>query len=123
MVKRYVVEEGAEQVREAMDRASAWLAARIAYVEVLRTMLGAGDSRMATRFRDEWAEFDVLELDASLAEQAAQLAAAEGLRSLDAVHLASALVLPSADLAFATWDRRLHAAAGRRGLETIPAAL
>ncbi len=43
--------------------------------------------------------------------------------TLDALHLAAALVLPPSGLVFATWDRRLHAAAGAEGLELLPAAL
>jgi predicted nucleic acid-binding protein len=42
------------------------------------------------------------------------------LRSLDALHLAAALLLPRDDLLLATWDRRLHAAARAEGLELVP---
>jgi hypothetical protein len=42
------------------------------------------------------------------------------LGSLDALHLAAALILPPEDLVFATWDRRLHAAAGEEGLALLP---
>lgn len=45
------------------------------------------------------------------------------LRSLDAFHLAAALVLSATDLTLATWDRRLHAAARERGLRVLPDAL
>jgi uncharacterized protein len=44
-------------------------------------------------------------------------------RSLDALHLAAALVLPEEDLVFAVWDRRLHAAARAEGLQTLPDTL
>jgi predicted nucleic acid-binding protein len=59
----------------------------------------------------------------SLTEHAAQLALSTELRSLDALHLAAALVLPSDDLTVATWDVRLHRAACDQGLKTFPAAL
>jgi len=42
------------------------------------------------------------------------------MRSLDALHLAAAVLLPPADLVVATWDRRLHAAALAVGLRVLP---
>lgn len=43
-----------------------------------------------------------------------------GLRSLDAVHLATAEILADTDeLSFVTYDRRLLDAAGRRGLTAV----
>jgi predicted nucleic acid-binding protein len=65
----------------------------------------------------------VIEVDAALADHAAQLTLSAELRSLDALHLAAALVLPSGDLMVATWDTRLHRAAREQGLATLPAAL
>jgi hypothetical protein len=47
----------------------------------------------------------------------------QGLRTLDSLHLASALALPRASLTFATWDARLHRAARAHGLATLPATL
>jgi predicted nucleic acid-binding protein len=67
--------------------------------------------------------FGVIEIDQPLVEAAAVLALERGLRSLDALHLAAALVLPHEDLALATWDRRLHAAAIDVGLRLIPETL
>jgi predicted nucleic acid-binding protein len=55
-----------------------------------------------------------------LVEHAAELAIDLDLRSLDALHLAAALVLPREELLIATWDRRLHAAAHTTGLPLIP---
>ena len=51
------------------------------------------------------------------------LAVERELRSLDALHLAAALLLPRNDLVLATWDRRLHAAARAEGLAVLPAVL
>jgi predicted nucleic acid-binding protein len=67
--------------------------------------------------------FGVIEVDQRLVEHAAELAIDRELRSLDALHLAAALVLPRDDLVLATWDRRLHASAGAAGLQLIPEAL
>jgi predicted nucleic acid-binding protein len=65
----------------------------------------------------------VIEVDTALAEHAAQLALSAGLRSLDALHLAAALVLRADDLTVATWDARLHRAASDQGLATLPTTL
>jgi len=73
--------------------------------------------------REEWASFGVIEIDQQLVEDAAELAIELQLRSLDALHLASALVLPREDLVFATWERRLHVAAKASGLEVMPQTL
>ena len=67
--------------------------------------------------------FDVVEVDGRLAEEAAELAIDRELRSLDALHLAAALTLPLENLFLATWDRRLHTAAGAEGLALIPETL
>jgi len=67
--------------------------------------------------------FAVIEVDQRSVEEAAALAIDQKLRSLDALHLAAALVLPHDDLLFATWDRRLHIAAGAEGLGLIPETL
>jgi predicted nucleic acid-binding protein len=68
----------------------------------------------------EWAAFNVIEVDQDLVERATELAFAHDLRSLDALHLASALILPGEDLVVAVWDRRLHAAARAEGLGLFP---
>jgi uncharacterized protein len=73
--------------------------------------------------REEWPAFGVVEVDQRLVEDAAELAIDGGLRSLDALHLAAALVLPDADLLVATWDQRLHTAARGKGLRVLPEAL
>ena len=67
--------------------------------------------------------FDVVEIGGRLAEDAAELAIERELRSLDALHLAAALTIPDDGLVLATWDRRLHAAAGAEGLRLIPEVL
>jgi predicted nucleic acid-binding protein len=71
----------------------------------------------------EWAAFNVIEVDQDLVKRATELALAHDLRSLDALHLASALVLPREDLTVAVWDRRLHAAARAEGLGLFPEIL
>jgi uncharacterized protein len=103
-----------------MRGADGWFMCRVGYVETLRAVgLAAGPA--ATRaVREEWASFAVIEVDQRLVEAAGDLALAHALRSLDALHLAAAVLLPAEDLVVATWDRRVHAAAIGLGLRVIP---
>jgi hypothetical protein len=65
----------------------------------------------------------LIEVDQQLVENALDLALTHELRSLDALHLAAALVLPREDLVVAVWDGRLHAAAPREALAVLPDSL
>ncbi len=106
-----------------MDRADGWFICHIGFVETVRAVgLSAGKAAART-VREEWPAFGVIEVDQRLVEHAAELAIERELRSLDALHLAAALVLPQDDLLLATWDHRLHAAAGVEGLALIPETL
>lgn len=78
---------------------------------------------MAKRAIKDWEEFHVVDVDQPLCERAVELAERHGLKTLDAIHLASALAISHDDLTFATWDRRLHAAAKAEGMKTLPTTL
>lgn len=96
---------------------------RVGFVEIARAVgLVAGES-VVRRFAQEWPAFGVIEVDQDLAERAASLAVTGALRSLDALHLASALLLPRAELYVATWDRRMWNAAREQGLRVLPEQL
>lgn len=121
-VKRYLDEEGSDEVGSSMRAADAWIASRPCFVETLRAVSSDGPD-LAKRARTDWEWFSVVELDHPLSERAVVMAARHGLNSLDAIHLASALAVATDDLTFATWDRRLHQAAAAEGLETLPATV
>lgn len=123
LVKRYVEEEGSDLVLAAMRNAQAWAMCRVGYVETVRAVGLAGGRKLVKRVEADWLSIDVVEVDSGLAEHAAQLALSAELRSLDALHLAAALLLPSDELTVATWDARLHRAAIDQGLETLPGTL
>lgn len=123
LVKRYVAEEGSEVLIEAMSAAEGWVTCRIGYVETARAVGLAAGKTGVKRFLAEWPAFDVVEVDMPLAEQAVDLTFSDDLRSLDAMHLAAALLIASDGLTLATWDTRLHRAARRRGLAVLPAEL
>lgn len=122
-MKRYVEEPGNDTVVAAMAQARSWITCRICFVEGMRALgLSAGGRALAS-FEDDWPRLEIIELDQALAELAAVVASEDGLRSLDAIHLAAALSLPAPDLVLATWDRRLHAAAVGRGLAALPESI
>ncbi len=76
-----------------MQEAGGWFICRVGFVETARAVaLAAGDSAVR-RFMAEWPSFGVVEVDQRLVEDAAGFAAAGDLRGLDALHLASALLL------------------------------
>lgn len=120
LVKRYVAEPASELVRDAMQGADGWFMCRTGFVETVRAVGLVGGASATKAARDEWPAFGVVEVDQPLVERAADLAIGRQLRSLDSLHLAAALVLPGEDLVFATWDRRLHTAAGSEGLHLLP---
>lgn len=106
-----------------MDRAEGWYICRAGFVETVRAVAIAAGVRATRAVKEEWPAFGVVEVDQPLVEHAAALAVDRDLRSLDALHLAAALVLPNEDVVFATWDRRLHTAAAAEGLELFPKVL
>ena len=120
LVKRYLAEPGSRTVRDAMSAASTWFTCRIAFVEVLRAIGRVSTPAVVRTARAEWPSFGVVEVDQPLVEAATELALAHGLRSLDAIHLAAAGVLPRDSLTLATWDERLHAAARAEGFSVLP---
>ena len=103
-----------------MDRADGWFMCRVGLLEAARAVALAGSAAAVRAVRSEWPSFAVIEVDQLLVEHGIELALEHELRSLDALHLAAALVLPRDDLTLAAWDRRLHAAALAEGLNVFP---
>lgn len=106
-----------------MARAGGWFMCRVGFVETSRAVGLTGGSSALRAFRSEWPAFGVIEVDQQLVEEASELALAHELRSLDALHLAAALLLPGGEITVAIWDRRLHAAARTEGLTVFPQTL
>ncbi len=113
-------EHGRAEALDAMARNDRWASCRIAWTESYRVLALAGRSTEA--LREDWARTDVIDVDQELCERAGELARTTGLRTLDALHLASALRVDDGALTFATWDRPLWDAAGENGFALVPAA-
>jgi len=80
----------------------------LAMVEILTEVFARGDELRARRYRDLFEDTEgiaVLDVDRAIGEGAARLRARYGLRTPDAIHLATAVAARAA--AFVTTDRRL----------------
>ncbi|MGI8946993.1 MAG: type II toxin-antitoxin system VapC family toxin [Ornithinimicrobium sp.] len=85
-------------------------------VEVLRAARRLGDEAVTAQARAVIAEFDLIALDRTVKDLACDIADPP-LRTLDALHLASALVVREHLSAFVAYDHRLATAARDAGLE------
>jgi hypothetical protein len=102
----------------------------ITFAEASAAVAAAARSRRISRrrasdairmLRAEWASVTVLDVDEITSRRAGELAGRHGLRGMDAVHLASAMLLAAAAPIFVTWDTDLHVAATAEGLQVTVA--
>lgn len=120
LLKRYVQETNSDLANELLESDPVLVTSWVTVVEVRRNLarLLDGDALLAAR-RDFNADSDALalvSLDGTVSETAATIAEALGVRSLDAIHLASAQRLAIAGLRFVTFDLRQAQAARSLGL-------
>ena len=128
LAKLYLDEGDSEAVRRAIEPASVVFVSTLAFVEfhaaiARRRREGSIPARalasLITRFRADWPARLHVPVSAEVVARAALLATAHPLRSLDAIHLASALLIGagSPELPrFGAADVRLVAAARAEGL-------
>ncbi len=137
LVKRYVPETGSAWIRalSAQETGNSLFIARITWVEVLSalarreregSLTPTDKTLILQRFRSDLNnQYQVIELDSTLAQTAGQLVGQYPLRAYDAVQLASVLRIQpafattqSTSLIFLTADNRLSAIAQALGLLT-----
>jgi predicted nucleic acid-binding protein len=128
LVKCYVRERGSAAALDAFER-HAVVSSALARVEMSsalrrhRSTAAPGVvTAVAQRVRLERAQWRLLALDDAVIARAEQIAAAEDVRALDALHLAAALVFREAtglQLSFVTADDRQRRAAVALGLEVV----
>lgn len=108
LLARYLSEERAREATLLLRQSEGLVASRIAAIEVKRGLrfISSPVERVTAQstFAHEWRSLTVVEIDASLADLAARIAAETGVRCLDSIHVASAVVT-SADR-FMTLDHR-----------------
>jgi uncharacterized protein len=117
LVRRYVQGPGRDLALEAMAADPVWCASALCRSETLlalhRLAVTPGQhERMWGHLRDDWDAFVVIPVDDRCLAHAVELGAGYGLRTVDAVHLAAADLLPR-PATYLTFDhRQIPAAAG-----------
>jgi hypothetical protein len=115
-------EEGTSQAQMLWDNDPVLISSRLLRIEARATLArGKMDGRITSQkskiiaqtFDDLWARLTVVEISEQVAESACEIAESTRLRSLDAIHLASAMAV-SADL-FGSSDVQLCNAASELG--------
>lgn len=132
LIKRYVKEDGSDNVVNWMNEAELICTALITRAEMAATLTRAmrgnrfppQDALEALdEFRSDWSDFQHVNIDDALIVRADSLASMYGLRGYDAVHLACALTwqdLLGVSIVCATYDVELYSAAKKSGLEVLP---
>lgn len=132
LVKRYIREDGSDQVEQSVRQATAIGSAIITRAEVSATFAKAVRTGLLKRetahsdletFRQDWNDYERLDVNDTVVARADFLAWQYGLRGYDAVQLASALIWHEtleSPVAFATYDKGLWAIARSVGLEPFP---
>lgn len=134
LVKRYVVEAGTPWIQSitSLETKNQLIITRITWVEVLSALarrqregsLSADkvDKIVQALRYDLDTQYQIVELDRTLAEAAGELVRRHVLRAYDAVQLAAALrvqvALTSTKVSFVTADKRLNTSAEAEGLMT-----
>lgn len=123
LLKRYVQEAESDDCQAILNVHPHLITSRITITETLinlRKRLSMTEFAIASKlFRSDIIEFDLVELDADLSLRASDVAAGNGLATLDAIHLVSALRVKSPQLAFLTYDKRLANSAKKSGLKVL----
>ncbi|HLI60954.1 MAG TPA: type II toxin-antitoxin system VapC family toxin [Solirubrobacteraceae bacterium] len=113
IVKLVVAEPESSALRRYLSRRRALVTSALARTEVARALMPAGEEAVV-RGRDVLRRFHVLRLNDRVLNDAGRLEPAD-LRSLDAIHLASARRLGSAVRQIVTYDERMSVAARAAG--------
>jgi predicted nucleic acid-binding protein len=120
LVKLAVREPESAALRRYLARHRPLVSSAVARTEVVRALLALGPDAVR-RGREVLERLDLLRINERVLDAAGSLPPPD-LRSLDAIHLASAELFGSDLRAFVTYDDRLAAAAAGRGLRVIQPA-
>jgi uncharacterized protein len=115
LLKRYVAESDSQLAHQLFDgepvRVTSWITVTEVRRNLARLLTGASLRRARTDFERDVDAMAMVSATEDVCRRAAALGEEYGVRSLDALHLASAQVLAITDIAFATWDlRQAHTA-------------
>ena len=123
LVKLATSEAETEALRAELEHYDTRVTNRLATVEVARALLrrGVASAVLVDAVAESFTGLSIVELDGVIAEVAAGIAP-PALRSLDAIHLASALAVREELDAVVTYDARLAHAARTAGLKVVAPA-
>jgi predicted nucleic acid-binding protein len=121
LVKLIVAEPESGALRRYLGERPRIISSRIAEVELRCAVARQDEIDAGDRVSSLIATVELLELDGEVARRAGELTPAT-LRSLDAIHLASALVIAPEVDAVVAYDIRLAAAARAAGLAVVAPA-
>jgi predicted nucleic acid-binding protein len=123
LLKRYVDEPDSTAASELIDSDPSLVTSRITLVEVRRNLARLLDPEQATAakatFLGDIRAFSLVELDHVTCEGAATIAELLRVRTLDAIHLASAQRLGGPAMPFLTFDLRQAQAARTLGFAVL----
>jgi len=132
LVKLFLPETGSELVRELWSGDASVATAGVGQTELVCALAAAARDRRfdAGRMTEDIVSgsflrqrAEIVATDSELLESASRLGAVHRLRALDAIHVASALVLRDADPVVVSWDGSQRNAVRAEGLRVFPPAL
>jgi uncharacterized protein len=123
LVKLATPEAETEALRDELEHYDTRVTNRLATVEVARALLrrGVASANLVDAVAEAFTGLAIVELDGMIAQAAGGIAP-PALRSLDAIHVASALAVREELEAVVTYDARLADAARAAGLEVVAPA-
>lgn len=108
VLSRYLSEPRSREATTLIAGASVIVACRVLHIEVMRGLSSIESpverATAQMTFAEDWRRLVILELDEQMTDLASTIAASTGVRTLDALHVATA-ILAHAD-AFITFDGR-----------------
>ena len=129
IVKLYVDEANAYEVRRLVTTADQIATSALAYVEVhsalrraradRKILSNSAYTRILGEFHGDWAHYLVVSTDERIILEAGEIATKHPLSGADSVHLASVMALREVypdEVSLSTWDKRLSASAASKGL-------
>ena len=123
LVKLYIDEEGSEVVADLVHSGERGVTARHTYIEVRRVLArkarGQVKAQASREFARDWDALEVIELDETVCNLAAEVAEQLGVRTLDALHLGAAQRAGGVAMSFVTFDAVQATAAQSLGFDVL----
>ncbi|MCL5986755.1 MAG: type II toxin-antitoxin system VapC family toxin [Actinobacteria bacterium] len=132
LVKLYIEETGFTIIRNLVNNSDVVATSKISYVESSAAFVRNRDEGAITEknyhqvirdFKVDWETYYTIDISESILYRAGDLTDIHKIKALDAIHLASSLILSHRlqnPVTFACWDARFWKAAKKEGFNMIP---